>query len=168
MSSGATTEHMVSSSARAAPENRGHGERALWSAVVQQAIDDVMDGPTGSLIYDGAVAFFTHGGDWAMARADIADELGIHPDDLARAGRQIIAARRVSEGLPAETPVVLPQPARRPCKRHTGPLPRLEAVFLPPEPVQPRKHGSWQQRNGRNPFRFDLTRPLPSERRKAG
>jgi len=80
MSSGATTEHMVSSPARAAPENCGQGERALWSAVVQQAIDDVMDEPIGSLIYDDAVAFFTHTGEWAVSRTHIADELGIHAD----------------------------------------------------------------------------------------
>jgi len=50
---------------------RGHGERALWSAVVQQAIDDAMDEPVGSQIYTEALAFFTHDGDWAQSRADM-------------------------------------------------------------------------------------------------
>ena len=163
MSSGATTEHMVSSPARAAPENCGQGERALWSAVVQQAIDDVMDEPIGSLIYDDAVAFFTHTGEWAVSRTHIADELGIHADDLARAGRRITAQRRLSEGMPADTPIALPQPARRRCVRHTGPLPRLEAVFLPPPPKE-RQH--YVRRWVTNPaFRFDPSRALPSERR---
>src|SRR5664279_4640104 len=116
---------------------RGHGERALWSAVVQQAIDDVHDEPMGSIEYTDAVAFWSHAGDWTRARSGIADELGIHADDLAATGRRIIAQRRVSEGLTAETPVALPKPARR-GRAH------------PPS----------------SEFRFDASRPLPSERRR--
>src|SRR5664279_2250823 len=110
---------------------RGHSERALWVAVVQQAIDDVADERIGSLDWDEAVAFFTHAGDWAAARTGVADMLELHPDDLVRVGRRLIAERRVSEGLEAETPLVLPHAARRVVTRHTGPLPRLEAVFVP-------------------------------------
>ena len=142
---------------------RGHGERALWVAVVQQAIDDVADEPIGSLDWDEAVAFFTDAGDWAAARTSVADMLEMHADDLVRVGRRIIAERRVSEGLDYETPLVLPHAARRVVTRHTGPLPYLEAMFLPPPPPKPRQ--PYERKCRCNPaFRFDPARPLPSER----
>src|SRR5664279_3905972 len=107
---------MVKSIIPAEPDHgsrRGHGERALWVAVVQQAIDDVAEERIGSLDWDEAVAFFTHAGDWAAARAGVADMLDMHADDLAHVGRRLIAERRIREGLEAETPLVLPLAARR-------------------------------------------------------
>jgi hypothetical protein len=139
---------------------RGHGERALWVAVVQQAIDDVADERIGSLDWDEAVAFFTHAGDWSAARASVADMLELHADDLARVGQRLIADRRISEGLEAATPLDLPHAARRVVTRHTGPLPRLEAVFVPKPPRAPYVR-EWRK----NPaFRFDPCARLPSER----
>ena len=42
---------------------RDRGERALWSAVVQQALDDLDGEPFGSLIHNAAMAYFLGGGE---------------------------------------------------------------------------------------------------------
>lgn len=107
-------------------QHRGQGDRALWAAVVQQAIDD-LDAPPDSLERADAVAFFTGRGEWRQSRIDIADRLGIHADDLERCGRRLMEERGITESVPArpvprvvEPPVVvvaLPspvKPARKP------------------------------------------------------
>jgi hypothetical protein len=112
--------------------SRGHGERALWVASLQQSIDDIADEPLGSTEYGDAAAFFTGGGEWAISRSAVAGHIDLHSDDLERCGRRCIAARRVAEGLPieiirAKAPAVpmaslpmleaIPAPVRRPVVR---------------------------------------------------
>jgi hypothetical protein len=84
--------------------------RELWAAVVLQALEDIRSEPLSSLDYLQAVSFFAAGGEWAQARAAIADQLGLHPDELERVGRSCIDTRRAAEGLaplpPRERPRV--------------------------------------------------------------
>jgi hypothetical protein len=92
-----------------------HGERALWAAVVLQAIHDLDDDPR-SLIYSDAVAFFTGTSEWRRSRTDIADSIGVHADDLERCGRRLIDAHKtpgvvmVQVVAPLAAPVVAPIP----------------------------------------------------------
>jgi hypothetical protein len=101
---------------------RGHGERALWVASLQQSIDDIADEPRGSIEYDDATAFFTGGGEWALSRSAVAGHIDLHPDDLERCGRRCIAARRIADGLPIE--IIR---AKAPVAR-VAPLPMLKAI----------------------------------------
>jgi hypothetical protein len=104
-----------------APTHPGHGERALWIAVVLRAVADIASEPLGSVEYNDATVFFTAGGEWAFSRSAVAGHVDLHPDDLERAGRRCIAARRAAEGMPVE---ILPTKVSPP----QGPLPRLEAI----------------------------------------
>ena len=135
------------------------GSRALWSAVVLQAKGDIEAEPINSVEYAQAVAFFTGGGEWAHGRANIADFLDIHPDDLERCGRRWIAARRQQEGLPAETPRLLhaAQPTRL-----KAPLNLAGLVAIPA--LSQRKHRAAADKPERpnpfNPFRRHASREL--------
>jgi hypothetical protein len=95
--------------------------RLLWAQVVLQAKADLENEPIGSILFDQAAAFFVSRGEWAVARATVADCLEMHPDDLYRSGERWIAERRQREGLPPK-PTPVPQP-KTPTK-----LPRLEAL----------------------------------------
>lgn len=112
---------------------RGEGERALWAAVVQQAIDD-LDTDRNSLEHTDAVSFFTSGGEWRQARIDIADRLGIHADDLERCGRRIMAELGIAEIIPAPRVAAASVPV--PVATPPAPLPTLVATFNP-EAVKP-------------------------------
>jgi hypothetical protein len=73
--------------------------RALWSAVVLNAVNDIDGEHYRSLEYSEAVAFFTAArGPWAESRQAIADYLGLHADDLTRLGRAAIEARHLRDG----------------------------------------------------------------------
>ncbi|MEA2738406.1 MAG: hypothetical protein QOH05_1713 [Acetobacteraceae bacterium] len=103
--------------------------RALWIQVITQAKDDLDGEPCNSILYDQAAAFFVGGGQWAESRADIADLLGMHPDDLVRSGRRWIAERRQRDGLPPE---LTPRRAAAP------PTPSAAAPSAPaPSPPRP-------------------------------
>lgn len=78
--------------------NPGHGDHALWGAVVTQALEDVANAPAGSFVYGEAVAFFTRRGEWGEGRTNVADAIGVHADDLERSGRRIIALREREAG----------------------------------------------------------------------
>lgn len=118
---------------------RGQGERALWIAVVQQAIDDLSSG-RDSLEHADAVAFFTSGGEWRQARIDIADRLEIHADDLERCGRRLMKAQGIAEAIPAPA-----QPIRR---APPAPLPSIVATraqesVKPARQPRPAKGRDW-------------------------
>jgi len=103
----------------AADEHRPN-YRALWAAVVIQALDDIESEPMASAAFTDAEAFFTRMGAWGEARMAIADFLDLHPDDLERVGRRALAMRRAGEAsrptaarlrraiLPAHTPEFVP------------------------------------------------------------
>ena len=114
------------------------GDRALWSAVVQQAMDDLNEAPFGSTDHATAVAFFIGGGDWRQSRTDIADRIGIHADDLERCGRRLIEARRVAAGIPAVPSQLAPAPAQ------AAPVPVLVVRQLcKPRIARPVKDRNW-------------------------
>jgi len=103
----------------AADEHRPN-YRALWAAVVIQALDDIETEPMASVSFTDAEAFFTRMGAWGEARMAIADFLDLHPDDLERVGRRALAMRRAGEAsrptaarlrraiLPVRTPEFVP------------------------------------------------------------
>lgn len=146
---------------------------ALWASVVQQALEDVDYEQLHSVIWNQACAFFVDGGTWAEGRQNIADILGVHPDEIERAGRRTINARLLKEGLPPLQP--RPAVSRTPKRRVPEPvavpkprlvMPRLVAVPGPePEPIRRHQPGSWRKRWAFNPF--DPHRQLPSEERAA-
>jgi len=103
----------------------GQGETALWSAVVQQGLDDLDYEPFGSLLHADAAAFLLNGGEWAKARGEVADMLGVHPDDIRRCGVRHMMDRRHAEGIPEPVAKSCPVPVPR------QPLPRLVATFGP-------------------------------------
>jgi hypothetical protein len=110
-----------------------HGEHALWTAVVLQAIHD-LDHERRSTEYTDAVAFFTGTGEWRRSRTDIADRIGVHADDLERCGRRLIDARRIPGILPVQVApltriVVTPAPEPEPVKS--------------PRRVKPTKDRNW-------------------------
>jgi hypothetical protein len=78
------------------------GERALWSAVVSQAISDLTYERLNSIDFNTAVAFFLDGGEWRQSRGDVADMLDLHADDLERCGRQHLLARAKANNLTVE------------------------------------------------------------------
>jgi hypothetical protein len=86
------------------------GERTLWVSVVLQASEDLDTCDRLTLDYAQALSFFFGRGDWRRSRADIAECVGLHVDDLQRLGRQTLAARRLREGEPAVTPASDPVP----------------------------------------------------------
>ena len=146
------------------------GERALWSAVVAQAVEDLMLTGLHSLEFAAAVSFFVSGGEWLQSRREIADMLDLHPDDLERLGRKQLLTRVKANNLsiadipglgPKAPPVPRPRDKPRPRREKPIALPHLEATFLPPQKPDLRT-GSWQQRHGRNPFKFDPYRQLKS------
>jgi hypothetical protein len=152
------------------PDDADHN---IWLAVVSQARDDVADEPWGSTEYRQAEAFLAVDSPyWRLARADVAAHLGIHGDDIRRAGLRLVNARRLKEGYPplqtqAPTPCLPKQRVVRPVVAAASPKPPLPRLVAIPAPEQdrPRRHqpGSWRQRWNFNPFA-----PLPSELRKAG
>src|ERR1700750_1217401 len=73
--------------------------KALWTAVVLQARADIESEPLDSTNYAQAVALFLNDGDWAESRTAIADQLGLHGDDLRRLGRQAVSEGRQREGI---------------------------------------------------------------------
>jgi len=147
--------------------------RRLWAAVVEQSLTDVADEPIDSVLWNQARAFFVSGGTWAEGRQNIADLLGVHPEDLERVGRRAINARLLQEGLPplaTRTPTPCPptQRALRPAVVAVRQrLPRLVATFKEPEPEPDRRDrtGGWRKRYAFNPF--DPWRKLPSEERSS-
>ncbi|MBN8903436.1 MAG: hypothetical protein BGO51_27890 [Rhodospirillales bacterium 69-11] len=92
-----------------------------------QALDDIRCEPRSSLDHLQAVSFFLAGGEWAKARAAIADQLGLHPDDLERAGRMCVAARDTAE--PPELPPA-PEPETTPSRHDDAP--HQAFIFSPP------------------------------------
>lgn len=98
--------------------------RNLWAAVVNQALDDLREFPYGSVEYTQAFEFFTGLGEWQRSREQIADYLELHPDDIRKAGKAVIQARRLVDGgdRPAPRRIALVQPAEAP------------PAFLPPPP----------------------------------
>jgi hypothetical protein len=122
-------------------------ETALWSAVVTQAVEDIQDFPVDSTEYTQAVCFFLNAGPWGERRAEIAECLDLHSDDLKRIGLRVINRRRLVEGLapltgresrhppakgtkppappPAPEPEVRPEVLHTPGKRgvEAGPVP---------------------------------------------
>jgi hypothetical protein len=75
-------------------------DRALWSAVVLQAKDDVASLPMASLEHHAAVSFLTSdAAGWAQARTEVARHLHAHADDIRRAGEAWVKARRRVEPL---------------------------------------------------------------------
>jgi hypothetical protein len=85
------------------PSGRQAGYRALWSAVVLQALQDIESQPIQSVAFAEAVAFFTRSGAWAEARTMIGDFLELHRDELESIGTRCIEARHTSDSLAAET-----------------------------------------------------------------
>jgi hypothetical protein len=83
-------------------------ERALWSAVVLQALEDVSSAPIDSTAYNAACSFFTAPGEWSQQRQWIGDALGLHGDDIKRTGRRYIAARESNRPPPAAAVVLDP------------------------------------------------------------
>jgi hypothetical protein len=112
-----------------------HGERALWAAVVLQAIHD-LDHERGSLEYTNAVAFFTGNGEWRRSRTDIADRIGVHADDLERCGRRLIDAHKIPDVVPVQ--VVAPRPVVAPI-----PVVVSEPVKSPRRGKPTRDRGWW-------------------------
>lgn len=139
------------------PDDRRGGSdpcRALWLSVLLQAKEDLRDEPIDSIDYNAAVAFFTGGGEWTIARRDIADLLEIDPDALRRLGHRWVGERRLAEGLAPE-PVRAATPAVP--RAEPRPVPKLIASS-PPAPTRPPEalprrvsrggHRSWEK----NPF----------------
>jgi hypothetical protein len=121
--------------------------RALWSAVVRQAREDIANEPMGSLEYEEAVAFFTGGGEWARSRGDVADCIELHPDDLAHAGQHWIEERRQAAGIPEGESGLVPAAAETAIPRADYAGPTLALIKAPPCPPT-----SWRHRYQRNPF----------------
>lgn len=108
-------------------------ERVLWLAVIAEAVADIKSEPIGSVDYDAACEFFVaRTGEWARSRADLAQLIGYHGDDLRRAGVAHINARRASEGLPPALYAV-PKPVM------PWLVPSGMTGFLPPPPKPVRR-----------------------------
>lgn len=114
------------------PLSEATAYRALWSAVIQRAVDDIATAPVDSPPYAHAVAFFTsHDTDlasdtcWGFSRFALADFLDLHADDIAAGGLRAINARRRADGLPAMAAVPAPAPVAR---KAPVPFPRLVAT----------------------------------------
>ena len=106
----------------------GGGNRALWAAVVWQALQDIESERYGSTDYTQSVTLLTAPfGPWAVWRQEIADMLDLHGDDLMHAGRLAIADREALETPPPPIPIVhrssaprsgpVPEPYRAPVVR---------------------------------------------------
>lgn len=117
--------------------------RALWAQVVLQAKADLENEPIGSIIYNQAAAFFVSRGEWAEARAIVADCLEMHPEELSRSGERWIAERRQQEGLAPET-------KQAPRAKTTSRLPRLEAIAGPKQQTERRRNAPRRA----NPFQI--------------
>ena len=78
-----------------------HTQRALWSSVVLQALEDIENQPVQSMAFTDAEAFFTRSGAWAESRTAIGDFLDLHRDELEAIGRRFLEARRSREAVPA-------------------------------------------------------------------
>ena len=91
------------------------GIRSLWLSVVIQALRDISEQSTSSVIFSEAVAFFTGSGQWARARTTVGDFLNLHRDDLEAIGRRCIEMRLAGQSMSfrAELP-------RRPSQYHRG------------------------------------------------
>jgi hypothetical protein len=150
-------------------------DRALWVAVMAQTRDDIADEPFGSTEYRQAEAFLTaDSAYWHEARAQVTAHLGVHGDDICRAGMRWCNARRLKEGFPplATRPAhTSAMGSRLPTRRALSPtvaapkapLPRLVAIPAPEPPERKRSTRNWRSRWEFNPFL-----PLPSELKKAG
>jgi hypothetical protein len=110
------------------------GERALWLAVVLQAKEDIAAADIDSFIWADAVAFFTGGGEWAHARANVADCLDVAPDYLRTQGQTWISARRRAEGLADMPPT--PRPPRKPSLPSLKPLRPIAVPVLVATPIE--------------------------------
>jgi hypothetical protein len=132
-------------------------DRALWACVVLQAREDVEHEVFGSTDYDAAEAFLTADTRyWREGRRAVCAHLGVHGDDLRRAGLRWCNARRLREGQPPlafRPPVPNPAPAAPPLEK--TPLPRLVATFAPPKRER-RCPPRWSREN--NPFGRPQTR----------
>lgn len=145
---------------------RGHGDKVLWMAVVQQALDDLDYEPYGSQLHASATAFFLRGDDWAASRAAIADQIELHPDDLRRAALRHIAERQARDPAPAPRPpgVTARPPAcravattvERPACSNPPPVPPSRCTPPPPSRAQP-------PRPVASGFQFDPWRRLARE-----
>jgi hypothetical protein len=100
-------------------------ERDLYAAAVEIAAHDLDTEPYGSTDYAQSVLFFTAAsGEWADSREAIADQLGLHGDDLARLGARAIAARHLRDGGPkVRVPTPYEGPTSCPVPRLTNPAP---------------------------------------------
>jgi len=77
------------------------------------AVSDIRDEPYDSTDYTQSALFFTApAGSWASWRAEVAEMIDLHADDLRRLGRAEIAAREAREpppvrAQPAVGPIVI-------------------------------------------------------------
>lgn len=135
--------------------------RRLWTAVLCQAYADLEAEPLDSSTHLAAVAwFFGSSREQRDARVFVADACGLAPHALRKAATTILNRRREAAGLAL---VSLERPPPSP-----EPLPRLEAIYMPPEP---RRHAGGRLRHDRGVFDnrrhvFDPWAPLPSERER--
>lgn len=149
-------------------------QQRLWLAVVMQAAADLIFEPWKSLQQAEAMAFFLEDGPWGQRRNEIAEELGMHGDDVRRVGRERLTARIAADPPPPgiKLPPLVSPPRMvappRPVRPASPPreklvLPHLLAVRATPSaPVATQSRGghrSWAY----NPF--DPFRKLPSEER---
>jgi hypothetical protein len=123
-------------------------ERELWAAVVLQAQADLDGEAYGSVLYAQAEAFFVGAGPWGASRAEVADRLDLHGDDLRRLGRATLAARALRDGPP---PVVV----RAVADPIPSPIPRPVVVSVCPAPAVAdlrvaRRHKPIPERRDRN------------------
>ena len=136
-------------------------DRALWSAVVLQAIADVESESLGSVEYAQAAGFLTGGGAWRESRVAIADMLHLHADDIKRIGQRRIAARQAEKGMVSEATIEPASPSsptltvvmygRSGYDRHLSGSNLLLANRSIPMTPQRRKIG-WRTASGINPF----------------
>lgn len=132
----------------------------LWRAVLAQAYTDLEAEPLDSREHIHAVAwFFSPSREQREARQFVADAVGLTPDDLRPPACAIVNRRRAEAGMPL---LCLEIPPAAPI-----PLPRLEAVFRPPEP-EPRHTGGRRHYDrfvfaARRAHVFDPWAKLPSE-----
>jgi hypothetical protein len=104
--------------------------RALWLAVLKQALDDLATEPYHAFHFDCSHALFFCPGAWAAHLILLAEAVDRHPDDLRNVARTRLEARLVHEPMtemPAR-PVPLPPERLEP--------PPIVVVQPPPPPVQ--------------------------------
>lgn len=97
-------------------------DRSLWTAVLLQAREDLLEAGFETIEYNEAIAFFLHGGSWIQSRENIADHTGISAQAIQLAGERMVRARCAERGEPL--PQVLQPRARKPVVRRVAGLTR--------------------------------------------